>query len=270
LCVCREDIRKGFADIVSSSTNQSSGGLSEDALSNKIAEMIDPKLNGISQQLDVVITSLDSLLPFLAHLDLRLNNEIPRTFLLVPADIKSGWQHPRSWLRSNVQKKYYLFFVCPASRQVVSPPIKLKVAQDWFRKAAPVLASGLFLLQVGLKAGLNVSLGLDGTAGELFHVSSDHMLQMLEELSAILKECGDDGLLDRLRSGGNGVGSSSTLSDKDVRELSGDAYELVRARAKEQDGWRSQMEPVRLPPSPKVFWVAKSVAQESKYETVKA
>jgi hypothetical protein len=52
-----------------------------------------------------------------------------------------------------------------------------------------------------------------------------------------LTECGDDGLLDRLRSG-TGSGSPG-LSDKDVRELSGDAYELVIEKSCEQNGWRS-------------------------------
>jgi serine/threonine protein kinase len=272
LCLCREDIRKGFADMVASSMYSPSVGVSVDALSNKIVQdlgaKLDPKLSGISQQLDGVIERVDAALPVLAHLDRRLNNQVPRTFLLVPADIKSGWQNPRSWLRSNVQKKYYLFFVCPASQQVVSPPIKLKVAHDWFRMAAPVLATGLFLLLAGLKAGLDVSLELDGIASELFQVSSDHMFQVLDELSSILKECGDDGLLDRLKSGGSSGGAG--LSDKDVRELSGDAYELVVEKACEQTGWRSQMEPVRLPPSPKVFWVAKSIAQHPQYEIVKA
>jgi serine/threonine protein kinase len=245
LCLCREDIRKEFA-------------------------RLDPQLNVMRQQLDAVIERIDAALPVLAHLDRRLNNEIPRTFLLVPADIKSGWKNPRSWLRSRALKKYYLFFVCPVSEQVVSPPIKLEVAKDWFRKAAPVLASGLFLLQVGMKAGLNVSLDLDGTANEMFRVSSDHVRQILEELSSILTECGNGGLMDRLRSGGGDSGSSAGLSDEDVQELSGDAYELVVEKACEQGGWRSHMEPVRLPPSLKVFWVAKSVAQDPKYAIVRA
>jgi hypothetical protein len=153
-------------------------------------------------------------------------------------------------------------FVCPVSQQAVLPPIKLKVAEDWFRKTAPVLAVGLFLLQVGLKAGLNVSLDLDGTTKELFHVSSEQIRQVLEELSAILKECGDGGLLDRLR--------AQQLSEDNVRELNGDAYELVVEKACEQNGWRSQMEPVRVPPRSKVFWVAKAVAADPKYEIVKA
>jgi hypothetical protein len=49
----------------------------------------------------------------------------------------------------------------------------------------------LFLLQVGLKAGLNASLDLDGTASGLFSVASNHVRRVLDELSAILKECGD-------------------------------------------------------------------------------
>jgi hypothetical protein len=90
-----------------------------------------------------------------------------------------------------------------------------------------------------------------------------------EKLSSILKESGDGGLLDRLRTGGD-CGSNAGLSDEDVRELSGDAYELVIEKACEQDGWRSQMAPVRVPPSPKVFWVATSIADHPQYAIVKA
>jgi serine/threonine protein kinase len=268
ICLCRVEMREVFWDLFS--MLQSSRALSMEAFSNKVVqnlgEKLDPKLNVISQQLDGVIERIDAALPVLAHLDRRLNNEIPRTIFLLPADIKSCCKHPRSWLSSLALKKYYLFFVCPVSQQVVSPPIKLKVNQDWFHKAAPVLASGLFLVQVGLKAGLNVTLDLDGAASKLFHFSLDCMRQMLDEFSVILKKSGDDGLMKRLRCGGG----NTTLSDKDIRELSGDAYELVAEKAREQTGWRSQMEPVRLPPSPKVFWVAKAVAQDPKYAIVRA
>jgi serine/threonine protein kinase len=274
LCLCREESRKAFSAIISLIVSQSSGVLATEVSARVVQDLgkkLDPKLNDISRQMDDMSGKIDSTLPVLAHLDRRLNNQVPRTFVLLPGNIKSGWQNPRSWLRSTAQKKYYLFFVCPVSQQAVSPPIKLKVAKDWFRKAAPVLATGLFLLQLGLKTGLNVSLALDGAAADLIYITSDHMRQVLDELSSILKDCGDDGLLDRLRSGGSVSGSGSPgLSEKDVRELSGDAYELVVEKACEQDGWRSQMEPVRLPPSPQVFWVSKAVAQDPKYEIVKA
>lgn len=279
LCLCREDIRKGFSDMVSIAMLQSSSGApAVEELSNRIVhdlgKKFDPKLDHLNQQMDGVLDRIDAALPVLAHLDRRLNNQVPRTFVLLPADVLSGWTHPRSWLRNNDQKKYYLFFVCPVSKQVVSPPVKLRVAKDWFRTAAPVLACGLFLLQIGLKAGLNVSLDLDGTTSELFHVSSDHVRQVLEELSAILKESGDDGLLERLQSsaggGGGGGRVPAPLTDRDIRDLSGDAYELVIEKACEQNGWRSHMEPVRVPPSPRVFWVAKSIADHPQYEIVRA
>jgi hypothetical protein len=56
---------------------------------------------------------------------------------------------------------------------------------------------------------------------------------------------------------------------RDVQELSGEAYELVIEKALEQKGWRSNMEPVRVSPSPKVMWVSKEVAQNPMYEIIK-
>jgi serine/threonine protein kinase len=260
LCLFRKEIRKEFANIVV--VNQAPEFPAMDALQKQIEDLsnkFDPTLEGLRKQMEDMNKKLDLTLPVMAQLDRRLNNQIPRTFFLLPGDIKSGWKHPRSWLRSKVQKKYYLFFVCPVSQQAVSPPIKLKVAKDWVGKIAPVLAMGLYLLQMSIKAGLNVSLDLDGVASDLFQVSSSHVSEMIKELSAILDESDSSrGLLDRLR--------AQQLSEGDVHELSGDAYELVIEKASEQNGWRSAMEPVRAPPSPKVFWVAKAVASNPQYE----
>jgi serine/threonine protein kinase len=259
LCLFRKEIRHEFSNIVVVSQPPEFPAM--DALSKQIEDLgrkFDPTLEGLSKQMQDVSKKLDSTLPVVAQLDRRLNNQIPRTFFLLPGDIKSGWKHPKSWLRSKVQKKYYLFFVCPVSQQAVSPPIKLKVAKDWVGKVAPVLATGLYLLQMSMKAGLNVSLDLDGVASDLFQVSSNHVSEMLNELSAMLEESTSRGLLDRLR--------AQQLSENDVQELSGDAYELVIEKASEQNGWRSAMEPVRAPPSPKVFWVAKAVAANPLYE----
>jgi serine/threonine protein kinase len=232
-----------------------------EGLGKQVEDVSNPTLEGLSKQMQDVSKKLDLTLPVLAYFDRRLNNQIPRTFLLLPGDIKSGWKStPRSWLRNKVPQKYNLFFVCPVSQQAVSPPIKLKVAKEWVSKAATVLATGLYLLQLSMKAGLNVSLNLEGVASDLFHVSSNHISEMLQELSAILDESSSRGLLDRFR--------AQELSVQDVRDLNGEALELVVEQACEQAGWRSQMEPVRLPPSPAVFWVAKSVAQDPMFEII--
>jgi serine/threonine protein kinase len=203
---------------------------------------------------------IDSMLPILAHLDMRINNQIPRMFILIPADIKSGWKHPESWLRSTVQTKYYLFFVCAASHKVVSPPIKLKVTKEWVCKVAPVLATGLFLLKMSMKVGLNVNLDLDGVATELFEMSSSHIGEMLAEVTKLVNETSNRGLLDRLE--------LQQLSDEDVKELRGDSYEFLLEQAREQYGWRSAMKTVRIPSSSAVMWVAKEVAADPKYEII--
>jgi hypothetical protein len=68
-----------------------------------------------------------------------------------------------------------------------------------------------------------------------------------------------DGLLARLK--------SRNLSPMDVKVLNGDAYELVVEKALEirNQGWRSQMKPVREPPSSQVFWVTNAVAADPKH-----
>jgi hypothetical protein len=116
---------------------------------------------------------------------------------------------------------------CSASGGIASHQ-RLNVAKDWFRKADPVLAIGLYLLQMSTTAGLDVSLNLDGVASYLIHVSSNLVSEMLQERSAILDESSSRGLVDLLR--------AQELSDQDVRGMDGDAYELVIEKACEQAG----------------------------------
>jgi serine/threonine protein kinase len=280
VCLFREEIRKAASLLYS--RNQAPGTQSDQCLSRQIEELgrqlviSTDRSNMLVEDTRRVVLSTtttsrlvagmsnkdDTMLPVVAHLDRRLNHQIPRTFILIPADIKSGWTHPRSWLRSRVQKKYYLFFVCAASQKVVSPPIKLKVAKDWICKIAPILATSLYLLKMSMKVGLNVNLDLDGVASVLFEISSSHIAELLNEVTEILEETNNRGLRDRLE--------LLQLSDNDVRELSGDAYELLLEKASEQIGWRSAMETVRTPSSPAVLWVTKEVAADPMYEIVRA
>jgi serine/threonine protein kinase len=285
VCLFRNEIRKLFSLLFS--RNGALGTSTDAGLSRQIEEMgmtlsrqiamstnqTNRRLEDVRCQIEIsaettnrlleeVNNKMDSMLTVLAHLDRRLNNHIPRSFVLIPADIRSGWKHPKSWLRSTVQTKYYLFFVCAASHKVVSPPIKLKVAKDWVCKVAPVLATGLFLLKVSMKVGLNVNLDLDGVATVLVEISSSHIAEMLTEVTKLVNETSNRGLLDRLE--------SHELSDEDVKELRGDSYEFLLEQASEQNGWRSAMQTVRIPPSPAVMWVAKEVAADPKYEIVNA
>jgi hypothetical protein len=263
LCLFRSEMRDAFTSLVSSSQAPITAAMKNLGMQvESFSKAMDPvRLDGLSKQIETVSQKIDATIPVLAHVDRRLNNPVPRMFILIPADMKRGWKHPRSWLRSKVQTKFYLFFVCAVSQHAVSPPIKLAVPKEWVCKIAPVLAAGLYLLQMSVKAGLNVNLSLDG-ATDLLYISLSHIAEMFHEVSVILDETGRSGLLDRLR--------SQQLTDQDVQELTGDAYELVIEQASEQKGWRSQMEPVQRPPSPKVFWVTKAVASDPQYEVIKA
>jgi serine/threonine protein kinase len=260
VCVFRKEIRELFASSVS--INMATiEGLSRQmqTLGVNLTNQIWTSATGTNQLVQSVSTKMDSALSVLACLDLRLNNQVPRTFILVPADIKNGWKCPRSWLCSHVQTKFYLYFVCAVSQRTVSPPIKIKIAKDWVATVAPVLAAGLYLLEMSMKAGVNLCLGLDGASVELFGISTTHIAEMISVLVEMMKLTCHDGLLARLK--------SRNLSPMDVKVLNGDAYELVVEKALEigNQGWRSQMKPVREPPSSQVFWVTNAVAADPKH-----
>jgi hypothetical protein len=122
-----------------------------------------------------------------------------------------------------------------------------------------VLAFSLLVLHVSARVCLSVNLALDEAASALFHVSDDHVAEMLEATREILVEARNGDLLDRIQ--------RNDLTDEDVQELSGDAYEMVVEKAR-GGGWRSRMTPVTTTPSPKVIWVCNEAASRPAYEPV--
>lgn len=223
-----------------------------------ISEAIKQNLDPLAHEIRDIGRNVTSANQVLARLDRRFSNEVPRLFILIPADSKRFRDQPIAWLKSKGFTKYYLFFVCEDSHEAVSPPIKLKVAKEWVQKLAPVLRIALLFLQASIKVALNVSLDLNdlmpgvSTSGVIeCEVTASQIANMLEAVSKMLAEgTTNDGL----------TGSSqSTHSQK----LIDDAYELVREKAHEQRGWRSKMEPVRKPHGAEVFWVTRAVALDS-------
>jgi hypothetical protein len=226
------------------------------------SKMLSQSLAPVKASLDRLCEQVEAANPVLARLDARLNHQIPRLFLLVPADSKSSDpENPLVWLRNKVQTRYYLFFICAVSKKAIYPPISFCVHKSWLDKISPLVVASLFLLQASLSSGLNLNVDLAGTAMRL-HVTAKHISSMLRAVvSDDMMGTANSALLDRLR--------SNHLSMRDVQELSGEAYELVIEKALEQKGWRSNMEPVRVSPSPKVMWVSKEVAQNPMYEIIK-
>jgi hypothetical protein len=223
------------------------------------------KTHQLSVETNEMIKRIEESIPILIHLDVRFNNPVPRLFLLVPADVVDVLTEKRSFphiVRSLGTTEYYLQFICAVTLKRVDPPVKLLAKKGWVRAIAPVLAWSLFILQVSLKVGLNLSLGLDGLAAEINIMSSD-LASMLREVSDILNETGHIGLVDRIK--------SNQLTEGDCRELCGEAYELVAKEANDpkQNGWKKNMVPVYMPPSSKVMWVMNDVARNPKYRVVR-
>ena len=195
-------------------------------------------------------------LPLLSRLDTRLNNPVPRLFLIVPLAFKSGLKDPDDWLRNPHRTRYFLYFLCVSSMKAIQPPVPIIVTRCWLEKVAPVLAMSLYLLHVGLKSGDCIDLVFGDTPIRL-KLDSTRIAEMLEAVSEILSETGNSGVLDRLH-------RSKKLGEADIRLLNGDAYELIVEKAVEERGWRNRMEPVRENGCPPVFWVSKDVASDSR------
>ena len=161
---------------------------------------------------------VDATLPFSSHIDLRLNNPIPRLFGIVPEALKGGWKHPKTWLRRQVATRYNLFFICGHTFQVVRPPIKLTVSSAWIEKIALSLGVSLTLMKMAAKKFEE----LHGHSGGSPGLQLDQLNEMLDEVENILKEQNNGGLhiLECIR-------SSIRLSESDVVLLNGEAYELI-------------------------------------------
>jgi hypothetical protein len=146
--------------------------------------------------------------------------------------------------------------------KAIAPPVPIGVSKCWLEEIAPVLAMSLYLLQLGLKPGDCIKL-VFGEARAALKLNSTVIAEMLEAVSEILTEKGNSDLLVRLR-------RNEELDGEDIRQLNGDAYELVVETAGQERGWRDHMEPVRKDGSPQIFWVSKEVAHDTSigYEIV--
>ena len=139
--------------------------------------------------------------------------------------------------------------------KVIKQPVPIIVTRCWLEKVAHVLAMSLYLLQLGLKPGDCIDLEYGGTPVTL-KLDSTWIAEVLEAVSDILTETGSSDALGCLRRG-------EKLDAEDIRQLNGDAYELIVEAAGEERGWRDDMEPVRKNGSPQIFWVSNDVASKT-------
>lgn len=115
-----------------------------------------------------------------SKLDMKWSNAIPRLFVILRAERKKGF-NARSHLRSLVQTKYHLYFVCADSLQAVSPPLKLLVGQQWLRKIAPLLSVSLKVLTMASKAVTGIPIDLDTLLGEM-DLDCEKLKELLEDI----------------------------------------------------------------------------------------
>lgn len=196
----------------------------------------------------------DSSLPVLSRLDLRLDNSIPRLFLIVPADLRNGWKHPKTWLRRKVATRYHLYFLCSHTYRAMKPPVKFTASGVWMDQIALAYGVSLTLLQIAARKGYEMRMELNGVT-----VGPDELRDLLTEVKHVLDEGDYFDVLGRIRSG-------TRLSNKDVDALNGATYELLCERAREDRGWRTVMVPVHKGGESSILWVSDAVTEDPRNE----
>jgi hypothetical protein len=214
------------------------------------------KLYIIEKKVDEVLVKLDEILPILTTLDAKFSKAIPRLFVFYPANLKSFWNNPKSWIRSQVVDTYHLQFVCAHSFRAIHPPIKVRMVKGWMEKFAPVLAVSLYLMSIALKGTVNVTIDVSDATKTLFKIGKSQLLDLLTNVYTIL-------------------GESTTVDFKACLEsnytvalLNNQAYDEVKKLASEQNEWRKNMVYVKKKSSATTLWVEKSIALNEMNEYV--
>jgi serine/threonine protein kinase len=201
----------------------------------------------------------DSWLPVLSRMDLRLNNPIPRLFIIVPTDLSKGWKHPKTWLRRRVPTRYSLFFICGHTYKAMKPPISFTASAAWMDKVALSYGVSLTLLQIAARKGFDMNFHLGGAGSTPLTVGPTELSELLTEVKHILDEGDYFDILGRIRSG-------TRLTDGDIQALNGETYELIVERAREDRGWRTVMEPARKGGESNIIWVCDAVIDDPREE----
>jgi hypothetical protein len=117
----------------------------------------------------------------------------------------------------------------------------------------------LTLLELAARNGLDMNMQLSPGLS----IAQTEFSELLTEVKQILNGGDYLDVLERLQSG-------SSLSDKDVNALNGEPYEIIVERAREEQGWRRPMAPVRQKGEAAILWVSADAAEDSQndYEEV--
>ena len=196
----------------------------------------------------------DSSLPVLSRMDLRLNNPVPRLFIIVPTDLSKGWKHPKTWLRRRVPTRYSLFFICGQTYKAMKPPITFTASGTWMDKVALSYGVSLTLLQIAARKGFDMNMQLGNIT-----VGPTELSELLTEVKHILDEGDYFDILGRIRSG-------TRLSDGDIEALNGETYELIVERSREDRGWRTVLVPARKGGESNIIWVCDAAIEDPRAE----
>ena len=124
---------------------------------NMIARELHEEQRAMHEQTQRTNANLDRVIGGLTYLATHKAQPCPPIVWLVPVGVKEHSKKNsncletwKNWMRNTTHKSYHLYFVCQETLEIVNDKVEIKVDREWVKRVAPLLAVGVFAIQMGL------------------------------------------------------------------------------------------------------------------------
>ena len=219
----------------------------------------------IKSSLQLIHSCMSNALSMLTCLNIKLLDNVPHLFVILPVERKGLSSHPSSWLHSQFQEKHSLCFVCSHSMQAVSLPLAIRNGREWVCKAAPLIGLSLILLKMAgaVITCLPVGGALKGASELIRLIQVPELNKMHQEICEYLKQANKEGC-DIVR--GIDRADGTPFSTSTVHVLHTKSRKCIASIAMEQSGWDQYMMPVSNPNG--AIWVLRDVAKQENLKEI--
>lgn len=200
--------------------------------------------NQVIESLKEISFDIQRVLGGLAYLATNNVKKCPTVVWLVPAEYNAGYSFKafKDFMKKATHKKFYLYFVCQHSFEVVPTSVPIEVARDWLKKVAPVLAAGMILLKAAL-----LSSGLPSLPFPIPGLSPENQIALNEEFVNSLLDDEATRLIEAFKASCKQGAEFQCSETSRLLVLSDAAYDAIVNKAtkeKRMAVWSNVMEPV--------------------------
>ena len=236
---------------------------------NMIARELHEEQRAMHEQTQRTNANLDRVIGGLTYLATHKAQPCPPIVWLVPVGVKEHSKKNsncletwKNWMRNTTHKSYHLYFVCQETLEIVNDKVEIKVDREWVKRVAPLLAVGVFAIQL--------TLSMRDLPDFPFPALGLSCKQRIELIDDYVNTFLDDETSERVRKFRKSCKEFGIATMEGVKkgvknlELFGPSYESIvdQATKKGQDNWTKSIVPVL--DDGRLIWVKKGL--ESNYE----